>query len=167
VRKTPALPQRAPIFHRAEQHIVKALHGVTAAPRRGMGRIRNRGETEHRGKSRGFPHRRFRYDRFPHGLVLLVASIVVTHVLRCIRSVPRIDLAHEGAKGALPPRRVPETVPPQPAPAQPETTKPDNFSFVVPRRQEEGLSPDLRAANRGPETRTRLLPARHPKDFAG
>ncbi|HJX84386.1 MAG TPA: hypothetical protein VJ723_08600, partial [Candidatus Angelobacter sp.] len=76
-------------------------------------------------------------DRLPHGLVLLFASIVVAHALCCIRGVPRIVVAHELAKGASP--RVPEIVPPQPAPAQPETTKPNNFSFVVTRGQEEDL----------------------------
>ena len=55
--------------------------------RRGAGRIRNHGESEHRGKSPGFPHRRFRYDRLPHGLVLLFVTIVVAHALCRIWSV--------------------------------------------------------------------------------
>jgi len=33
LRKTPALPERPAILHRAEQRIVEALHGVAAAPR--------------------------------------------------------------------------------------------------------------------------------------
>ena len=75
--ETPALPECAAVLHRAEERIVEALHGVAAARRRGVCRIGNHSKAEHRGKSRGFPHRRFRYDRLPHSLVLLIASIVV------------------------------------------------------------------------------------------
>src|SRR5258706_12100814 len=75
--ETPALPECAAVLHRAEERIVEALHGVAAARRRGVCRIGNHSKPEHRGKSRGFPHRRFRYDRLPHSLVLLFASIVV------------------------------------------------------------------------------------------
>jgi hypothetical protein len=36
LRKTPALPECAAVLHRAEQRIVKPLHGVTPARRRGL-----------------------------------------------------------------------------------------------------------------------------------
>jgi len=44
LRKTPALPERPAILHRAEQRIVEALHCVSAAPRRGMNRMRKHRE---------------------------------------------------------------------------------------------------------------------------
>jgi len=43
LRKTPALPERPAILHRAKQSIVEALHGVAAA-RRGVGRMRDHGK---------------------------------------------------------------------------------------------------------------------------
>ena len=79
--------------------------------------IGNYGEAEHSGESRGFPHRRFRYDRLPHGLVLLFASIVVVHALCYIRSVVPDLAIRQGVKnlvkGASP--RATEITPPQPA----------------------------------------------------
>src|ERR1700736_2602143 len=63
-----------------------------------------------------FPHRRFRYDRLPHGLVLLFVTIVVAHALCRIWSVGvHLTGRQESAKGAS--ARAPETVPPQPPPA--------------------------------------------------
>src|SRR5207237_10366387 len=51
-----ALPERAAVLHRAEQRLVKALHGIPAARRRRMHRVGEHRETDPGGERRPLPY---------------------------------------------------------------------------------------------------------------
>jgi len=58
--ETPALPERAAAFHRAEQRLVEAMHRIAPARERGVRRISKHRDAEAGGESGGFPRCDFR-----------------------------------------------------------------------------------------------------------